>query len=233
MSFRRCIGKDARVGPPHGRGGCQAAGGCGGGDLQLGVRNARDEVVYSRERDEPPPVQLFKRESIETLNTMLEKVVSEGTGMSAKLDFTTVAGKTGTSSGPRDVWFEGFTGQYVTGVWFGNDDFSDMAAGTTGGHLAAAAWHEYMMHAHTSMDIPKIPGLPLHPRQVEEQQRLLEVKREDPTLGSMADGGRRMPSRTRKALVSLAKVLKDAPKLQTPAPEKGASLDKPSAIRTQ
>ena len=105
------------------------------------LRNARDEVVYLRERDEPPPAQIFKREHIEILNTMLEKVVSEGTGMAAKLDFTTVAGKTGTSSGPRDVWFVGFTGQYVTGVWFGNDDFSEMASGTTGGHMSAPAWH--------------------------------------------------------------------------------------------
>ncbi len=57
------------------------------------LRNTRDEMVYSRERDEPPPVQLFKREDIETLNTMLEKVVSEGTGHAAQLDFTTVGWK--------------------------------------------------------------------------------------------------------------------------------------------
>ncbi len=201
----------------------------------LELRNNHDELVYSRERDEPPPVRLFKREDIETLNTMLEKVVSEGTGHVAQLDFTTAAGKTGTSSGPRDVWFVGFTGQYVTSVWFGNDDFSEMAAGTTGGHLAAPAWHEYMAAAHTSMDIPQIPGLPLHPRQVEERRRLAEMQKEDPALAS--NGGassQRMPVRTRKALASLSKLLKDAPKLQLPGsvPQKGASLDKPF-VRTQ
>jgi len=201
------------------------------------LRNTRDELVYSHERDDPQPVQLFKREHIETLNTMLEKVVSEGTGTAAKLDFTTVAGKTGTSSGPRDVWFVGFTGQFVTGVWFGNDDFSEMTSGTTGGHLAAPAWHEYMQVAHSSMDIPKIPGLPLHPRQIEEQQRLVEVKRDDPTMGSApssADSSRRMPARTRKTLTALSKMLKEAPKLQAgrAPPEKGAALDKPQT-RTQ
>ena len=200
----------------------------------LELRNARDEVVYSRERDEPPPAQIFKRESIETLNTMLEKVVSEGTGMAAKLDFTTVAGKTGTSSGPRDVWFMGFTGQYVTGVWFGNDDFTDMASGTTGGHMSAPAWHEYMAAAHTSMDIPQIPGLPLHPRQVEERQRLSEIRRDDPSFASGAqDAAKRMPVKTRKMLTSLSKLLKEAPKLDASSgPEKGASLDKPP-MRTQ
>lgn len=201
----------------------------------LELRNTRDEVVYSRERDEPPPAQLFKREHIEILNTMLEKVVSEGTGQAAKLDFTTAAGKTGTSSGPRDVWFVGFTGQYVTGVWFGNDDFSEMQSGTTGGHLSAPAWHEYMASAHTSMDIPQIPGLPLHPRQVEERQRLSEIRRDDPTLGTgITDAAKRMPAKTKKALTSLSKLLKDAQKLQATGapPEKGASLDKP-LVRTQ
>ena len=201
----------------------------------LELRNTRDEVVYSRERDEPPPARLFKREHIETLNTMLEKVVSEGTGQAAKLDFTIAAGKTGTSSGPRDVWFVGFTGQYVTGVWFGNDDFSEMASGTTGGHLSAPAWHKYMAAAHTSMDIPQIPGLPLHPRQIEERQRLAEIRRDDPTLGSgTADLAKRMPARTRKMLTTLSKLLKDAPKLEVPAAatEKGASLDK-LQVRTQ
>ena len=74
----------------------------------------------------------------------------------------------------------GFTGQYVTGVWFGNDDYSDMVSGTTGGHMAAPVWHQYMVAAHTNMDIPQIPGLPLHPRQIEERQRLAEIRRDDP-----------------------------------------------------
>ncbi len=201
----------------------------------LELRNTRDEVVYSRERDEPPPAQIFKREHIELLNTMLEKVVSAGTGSAAKLDFTIAAGKTGTSSGPRDVWFVGFTGQYVTGVWFGNDDFSEMAAGTTGGHLAAPTWRAYMAAAHSSMDIPQIPGLPLHPRQIEERQRLSEIRRDDPTFGSGgSDQAKRMPARTRKMLTSLSKLLKEAPKLQGAGntTEKGASLDRPPT-RTQ
>ncbi|WP_127076926.1 transglycosylase domain-containing protein [Rhodomicrobium lacus] len=196
------------------------------------LRNTKDEVVYSRERDEPAPAQIFKREDIETLNTMLEKVVTEGSGAAARLDFTTAVGKTGTSSGPRDVWFVGFTGQYVTGVWFGNDDFSEMAAGTTGGHLSAPVWHQYMAAAHSSMDIPQIPGLPLHPRQVEERQRLSEIRRDEPGFGGGADASKRMPAKTRKMLSSLSKLLKEAPKLQVADPQKDATLDNPP-VRTQ
>nr|WP_276511557.1 PBP1A family penicillin-binding protein [Rhodomicrobium udaipurense] len=197
------------------------------------LRNTKDEVVYSRERDEPAPAQIFKREDIETLNTMLEKVVTEGSGAAARLDFTTAVGKTGTSSGPRDVWFVGFTGQYVTSVWFGNDDFSEMAAGTTGGHLSAPTWHRYMAAAHTSMDIPQIPGLPLHPRQVEERQRLSEIRRDEPGFGlGGQDAARRMPVKTQKMLISLSKLLKEAPKLQAADTQKDATLDN-LPVRTQ
>nr|WP_256437972.1 PBP1A family penicillin-binding protein [Rhodomicrobium sp. Az07] len=198
----------------------------------LELRNTKDELVYSRERDEPVPAQIFKREDIETLNTMLEKVVTEGSGARARLDFTTAVGKTGTSSGPRDVWFMGFTGQYVTGVWFGKDDFSEMAAGTTGGQLSAPTWHRYMAAAHTSMDIPQIPGLPLHPRQVEERQRLLEIRRDEPGFASGQDAARRMPAKTRKALTSLSKLLKGAPKLQAADTQNDATLDN-LPVRTQ
>jgi penicillin-binding protein 1A len=119
-------------------------------------------------------------------------------------------------------------------VWFGNDDYTDIAGGTTGGHMSAPVWHQYMTAVHTSMDIPQIPGLPLHPRQVEERQRLAEIRRENPGVSGAGDPTKRMPARTHKMLTSLTKLLKEAPKLQAPAGahEKGASLDKP-AVRAQ
>jgi penicillin-binding protein 1A len=92
-----------------------------------------------------------------------------------------------------------------------------------------------MASAHTSMDIPQLPGLSLHPRQVEERQRLSEIRRDDPTLGTgVTDAAKRMPAKTKKVLTSLSKLLKDAQKLQGGAApsEKGASLDKP-LVRTQ
>ena len=97
--------------------------------------------------------------------------------------------------------------------------------------MAAPVWHQYMTAAHTTMDIPQVPGLPLHPRQIEERQRLAEMRRDDPGLGT---GGRepakRMPARTRKMLTSLAKLLREAPKLQgAVGSNKGAALDKPAA----
>jgi penicillin-binding protein 1A len=104
-------------------------------------------------------------------------VVTEGTGRRAQLDYTYTAGKTGTSSGYRDAWFMGFSGQYVTGVWIGNDDFRPMN-NVTGGTIPTMAWHSFMSVAHTSMDIPQIPGLPLHPTQIAERQKIEETRRQ-------------------------------------------------------
>ncbi|PJB70046.1 MAG: penicillin-binding protein [Alphaproteobacteria bacterium CG_4_9_14_3_um_filter_47_13] len=80
------------------------------------------------------------------LRDMMEDVITRGTGQRARLPFP-AAGKTGTSQGFRDAWFVGFTGQYVAGVWLGNDDNSPMK-GVTGGGLPAEIWRKTMMAAH-------------------------------------------------------------------------------------
>ena len=81
----------------------------------LDLVSSKGDLVYSRDRDEPEAPQVIKRSVVEKMNWMLNKVVTDGTGTAAKLDFTNVAGKTGTSTGPKDVWFVGFTGKYVGG----------------------------------------------------------------------------------------------------------------------
>ena len=91
------------------------------------------------------------------LNTMLQGVVLNGTGKAAQLDFTYSVGKTGTSSNYRDAWFIGFTGQYVAGVWLGNDDFTPMSR-VTGGSFPAQTWHNFMVMAHDTDNIPADPG---------------------------------------------------------------------------
>jgi penicillin-binding protein 1A len=139
--------------------------------------SSRGELIYSRDKDEPPAPRVLSRRVVEQMNQMMQMVVTEGTGKRAQLDYTYTAGKTGTSSGYRDAWFMGFSGQYVTGVWLGNDDFRPMN-NVTGGSIPAMAWHSFMSVAHTSMDIPQIPGLPLHPTQVAERQKIEEARRQ-------------------------------------------------------
>jgi penicillin-binding protein 1A len=176
------------------------------------IRNSHNEVIYDHEKDGPKPVQIFNRSVIEELNSILGLVITEGTGRRAQLDFTTAAGKTGTSSSYRDAWFMGFTGQYVAGVWFGNDDFRPTNR-VTGGSLPAMAWKQFMDFAHATPNIPRIPGLDLHPKQVEAMERIAAFQNTGPTIGTAANAGRAMAERTQKVLSDIARLLKNAGKI--------------------
>jgi penicillin-binding protein 1A len=188
----------------------------------LDLVNSKGELVYSRERDEPPPAQIVKPEVAAMMNEMLQKVVTEGTAKAATLDFTNSAGKTGTSTGPKDVWFVGFTGKYVASVWLGNDDNRPMSSGTTGGHQAAPVWHDFMAVAHSDMNIPNIPGIDPHPMQVAEQQRIEALRASDPSAaeamaGEAGKSAALMSDAARDALVRIAGAMRKAAGLPEPA----------------
>ncbi|MGE0765045.1 MAG: transglycosylase domain-containing protein [Hyphomicrobiaceae bacterium] len=187
----------------------------------LELMNSRGEVIYSREQEEPPAPQVMKRQHAEYMNQMMHMVVTDGTGKRAQLDFTQVAGKTGTSSSYRDAWFMGFTGDYVAGVWIGNDDFRPMDR-VTGGAIPASAWHTFMQAAHVNMNIKQIPGIPLHPTQVAERARIEELKRTQPQLAQELAAGLRgkdrlMSQKLKDALRKVARSLRTAGGLPEPA----------------
>ena len=87
---------------------------------------------------------------------MMNQVVETGTGKRAKLEGREVAGKTGTTQGARDAWFIGFTGDYVTGVWMGNDDNTKLT-GVTGGGLPAEIWKQTMLRVHEGTPFTPLP----------------------------------------------------------------------------
>ena len=126
----------------------------------LEIRRPNGDLLYSRERNRPILQQTLPADKIDELNAMMSTVVLNGTGRKAFLGFTPQAGKTGTNSNYRDAWFIGYTGNYVTGVWFGNDDFSEMKK-MTGGTLPALTWYKYMMEASVGKTPTALPGLPV------------------------------------------------------------------------
>jgi len=193
------------------------------------IRTLPGELLYNHDRDEPKRKRIFARESAEKLNSMLSSVVTAGTGRRAKLDYTNVAGKTGTSTAYRDAWFMGYTGQYVTGVWLGNDDFRPMAR-VTGGSFPAQTWQTYMMAAHDTDNIPTIPGVEPHPRQLAEQQRIAAVMSQSATadlpVPPPPENVKDMPQATRDVLNRLGDLLESAPAL---SPEDQASQERVQA----
>ena len=125
----------------------------------LEVRSPNGQVVWRFDRDGKKPEQAITKEVALQMIFMMNKVVEEGTGKRAILDGVRAAGKTGTTNAYRDAWFMGYTGNYVCGIWFGNDNY-DPTNRMTGGSLPAMTWHEIMAYAHQGIEVKPLPGLP-------------------------------------------------------------------------
>ncbi|MBD2104775.1 transglycosylase domain-containing protein [Leptolyngbya sp. FACHB-261] len=96
----------------------------------------------------PDPQLVLDPWAAASLNSVLQGVVTQGTGKAAQLgDGRPVAGKTGTTSSERDIWFVGYVPQMVTAVWVGNDDYRPLGGGATGGGFVAPIWKDFMTKA--------------------------------------------------------------------------------------
>lgn len=98
----------------------------------------------------------FDTEVSDTVNYALSRVVTNGTGTTARALDRPAAGKTGTTDGNRSAWFAGYTPQLATAVLMAKEDASGMPvslsgtgglATVTGGSFPAAIWTEYMAGA--------------------------------------------------------------------------------------
>ena len=92
----------------------------------------------------------------------LRQVVLAGTGTAAQLpDGRPVAGKTGTTSGNKDVWFVGYTPQLSTAVWFGYGKPRtiriDGVTQATGGRISAGVWRQYTAAALQGEPVRQFP----------------------------------------------------------------------------
>lgn len=112
------------------------------------IHNTAKKELYSRrviQANRAYPVPYARQ-----MTSILRDVIDSGTGYGAKLGTREAAGKTGTSQDHRDAWFVGFTAQYTTGVWMGNDDNSSMRK-VTGGLLPVDVWKDYMSRTHRGL----------------------------------------------------------------------------------
>jgi penicillin-binding protein 1A len=117
------------------------------------------DILYDFNRDEPPAKRVLSEKATSSMNRILTQIPVIGTARKAALDNGIVTGgKTGTSQSYRDAWFIGFTGNYTTAVWFGNDDFTSMN-NMTGGALPAMTFKPLMDYAHQGIELRPIPGI--------------------------------------------------------------------------
>lgn len=94
----------------------------------------------------PRPQLVLDPWATAALTDVLQGVIARGTGTAARLD-RPAAGKTGTTDSQRDIWFVGYVPQLSTAIWVGNDDYSPLGSGATGGGFVAPVWKDFMEQA--------------------------------------------------------------------------------------
>lgn len=105
------------------------------------VEDSKGDVLYI---NRPWKRQAINTETARAMNEILYDVVSYGTGKAASFSIPS-AGKTGTTSDSKDLWFVGYTSELVTAVWVGNSDGKAISGyNTYGGKIAAPIWRDYM-----------------------------------------------------------------------------------------
>jgi penicillin-binding protein 1A len=111
--------------------------------LVVQVTDSSGNMIWD---NRPKPRLVLDPWATAALNDTLQGVISRGTGKNAAIG-RPAAGKTGTTSSERDIWFAGFTPQLAAAVWVGNDDYTTLGRGATGGTVVAPIWGRFMSEA--------------------------------------------------------------------------------------
>jgi penicillin-binding protein 1A len=82
-----------------------------------------------------------------------EGVVQRGTATILRDLNRPIMGKTGTSNGPRDVWFIGGTPQMIAGLYLGYDTPTNLGGYAQGGTLAAPIFKQFAQKAYEGLDV--------------------------------------------------------------------------------
>lgn len=106
---------------------------------------------------------VFKPWASWLLVDMMKDVVKRGTGGKAKIKGMTVAGKTGTNSKYRGVYFSGLTPYYSAAIWVGHDNNKPLYTGAQGGRDAAPLWSDFMSKIHHELDLENKAIIPDSP----------------------------------------------------------------------
>ena len=113
------------------------------------------------------------------MDSMLKDVVLKGTGRKAmELGRYDLAGKTGTTNGPRDTWFSGYNPKVATSVGVGFDQNTLLGRREFGSSAALPIWMDFMRTALDGM-----------PEQMRRQPEGIVTLRINPETGKPAQPG--------------------------------------------
>jgi penicillin-binding protein 1A len=119
--------------------GCEAP--AAGGELSM------EEILDAGQESPGAPRVMDERVQF-IIDDILRDVITRGTGRRAlTLGREDLAGKTGTTNGPMDAWFSGYTPDVVTTTWVGFDDYTPLGQREFGGTAALPVWIDFMREA--------------------------------------------------------------------------------------
>ncbi|WVT74237.1 transglycosylase domain-containing protein [Sinorhizobium chiapasense] len=184
------------------------------------ILNYDGDILYDFGRDEPPARRVLSEAANTSMNSMLTQIPIIGTARKAALDNgIVVGGKTGTTQAYRDAWFVGFTGDYTTAVWFGNDDYTS-TNNMTGGSLPAMTFKRLMDYAEQGIEHRAIPGV-VAPTAPAQQPQVATVKPDENALPPLVRP-RSLSAEVTRLLRTIGETFEKAPALK--APEGGGKL---------
>lgn len=92
---------------------------------------------------------VIKDSTAALLTSAMQDVVNSGTGTACQLPNMPVAGKTGTTTSNKDLWFCGFTPYYTCAVWGGYDDNKECSYDT---NFRFRIWKSIMSRVHANLE---------------------------------------------------------------------------------
>ncbi len=112
------------------------------------VYDIEGNLFYTKE---VTPERVITQEAASVMNLLLQNVVSLGTGTPAKFSSTiATAGKTGTTSDNKDLWYVGLTPYYVGAVWMGFDEQKSISYNSP--YPPPAIWKTVMKEVHEGFE---------------------------------------------------------------------------------
>lgn len=126
-----------------------------GPKLYTKVVDSEGNVIL--DNTDAPTRQVIKETTSFLLTNAMVDVVTSGTGSSVKFGNMAIAGKTGTTSDAKDVWFSGYTPYYTATVWAGYDNNVPLSDKAGEQNLAKKLWRAVMSEVHKDLPSQAFP----------------------------------------------------------------------------
>ncbi len=103
----------------------------------------------------PETRKVLKETTAFLLTDAMSDTMTRGTGTTVNFGGMAIAGKTGTTSDNKDVWFAGYTPYYTAVTWAGYDN--NVELNKTELNLAKKLWREVMSEIHSELENQRFP----------------------------------------------------------------------------